>query len=208
VICCTPLINWFNWSIRLLFWRRKSISTNWSIGPPLINGKWRTANTALVYVFRALVSPSASPVAALTVAKKLSVEPVSPSTDWLLETDHCHETVVCFKWSGTSQIIGIIRTAIQTLLDFMLALTDIIVLGQRRALTVVYALLQYLWRLVALVHLYFLYIGTWSPMIAVLQLIIYTHLSKMSILMPNLLSPVSRYYMPKSPPPEPSGLEC
>jgi hypothetical protein len=45
-------------------------------------------------------------------------------------------------------------------------------------------------------------------MVAVLQLVIYIHLSKMSILMPNSLSPIGRYYMPKSPPPEQLGLEC
>jgi hypothetical protein len=30
----------------------------------------------------------------------------------------------------------------------------------------------------------------------------------MSVLMPSSSSPAGRYYMPKSPPPEPSGLEC
>ena len=30
----------------------------------------------------------------------------------------------------------------------------------------------------------------------------------MSILMPSSSSPVGRYYMAESPPPEPSGLEC
>ena len=36
----------------------------------------------------------------------------------------------------------------------------------------------------------------------------YLPLSKMSILMPDSSSPVGRYYMPESPPPELSGLEC
>jgi hypothetical protein len=41
-----------------------------------------------------------------------------------------------------------------------------------------------------------------------LQLVIYIPSSKMSILMPNSSSPVGRYYMPESPLPELSVLEC